>query len=197
MQNNKIKLEDNMPAFYLGLNWGAIHEKGWFKGHETRGVDLDLGAFIIKNNKIVDRIFYAKNESKENVISASLSVDDNTGDLNGNDYLDNEIITINFDDENDDKFSVIFFLSSYSELEFGTLPYVQCRIYDGFPNKADKIYLDIDYSKLSGFKNATSIIIARLEVHNKKKELTPLNKLLFDTDLIKIEKFIKNELLSP
>ena len=193
--NNKIKIEESISTIYLGLNWGATKEKGWFKGHETRGVDLDLGAFIIQNNKIVDRIFYAKNESKKSVISASLSVDDNTGDLQGNDYLDNEIITIDFDDENDDEFSVIFFLISYSEMEFGSIPHVQCRIYDGFPNIANNIYLDIDYSKTPDFSNSTSLVIAKLNVVNSKKELVPINELLFDTDLHKIENIIKEKFL--
>ncbi len=193
MQNN-IKISKSISTLYLGINWGATNEKGWFDGRETHGVDLDLGAFIIQNNKIIDRLFYAKNNS-QGIVSANLSIDDNTGDLHGNDYLDNEIITINFDDEDDDEFSVIFFLISYSELPFGEIPYVQCRAYDGFPNKADNIYLDFDYSKMVNFKNATGMIIAQLNVLNKNKELIPFNKLLFDTDLIKIEKLIKKELL--
>jgi len=80
-------------------------------------------------------------------------------------------------------------------LEFGVIPYVHCRIYDGFPNKANKTYLDIDYSKMDDFKNATGVIIARLDVSNTHKELISQNLLLFDSDLFEIEKFIKKRIL--
>jgi len=168
----KIELNKDVSSINIGLNWGAIKEKGWFDGDETKGVDLDLGAFII------------------------LTIDDNTGDLDENDFKDNEIVIIKFDDYYDDEFSVIFFLLSYSEFPFGIIPYVQCRIYDGSPNMHDNnIYLDIDYSQLSHFKEANSLIIAQINVINSNKELIIHNKLLFDTNLLEIEGEIKNNYL--
>jgi len=191
----KKELNRGVSSLNIGLNWGAIKEKGWFDGDETRGVDLDLGAFIIQNNKIVDRLSYA-NKKSEDIVSANLTIDDNTGDLEGNDFKDNEIVIIKFDDNYDDEFSVIFFLLSYSEFPFGKIPYVQCRIYDGSPNMHDNnIYLDIDYSKLSHFKEANSLLIAQINVINSNKELIIHNKLLFDINLLEIEAEIKKKYL--
>jgi len=188
-------IKNNISTLFIGLNWGAISEKGWYGEFEMKGIDLDLGAFIIKNGKIIDRISYA-NTSSNKIINIEISLDDHTGDLNGNDYIDNEVVTVNFDNEIQEDFSIIFFINSYSEMEFGKIPYVENRIYDGILENPSKVYFEIDYTKNKDFINATAVIIGELVVTNESKDFYVINKFLTKSDLVRIEGFVKDEILN-
>lgn len=192
---SKFIIRPEIESLYVGLNWGATKEKGWFDGEVNISVDLDLGAFIIKNNRIVDRIFFAKSEST--IANTHLSHDDNTGDLQGNDDLDNEIITVNFNSNTQDTYTIIFFIMSYTELEFGKIPYVQCRIYDGFPNEPAHVYMQKDYAVMEGFEKATSVVIGELKITTDSSTFIERGDVLYETDLRKIEVFIANKYKSP
>lgn len=192
----KIRIDDSVSSLFLGLNWGVTKEKGWFEGVIKRGVDLDLGAFVLKDGKIVDQLIYANPNCKGQGVSASLSMDDNTGDLYGNDKLDNETIAVNFDDTIDDSYSIVFFLMSYSEIQFGKIPYVECRFYDGFMNDASNVYMDVDYSKNKKFMDATSVLIAKLDVINSSKELVMYNEILDISEYKSLKAYIEKHIVT-
>ena len=94
-KGQKISLKkdngNDLNSFCVGANWGAIETKGLFGGKKKKAVDLDLSAGIFDNNKDMTEIIYLRNLQSAGV---SHSGDDTTGDIDGDDGLDNEVINI-------------------------------------------------------------------------------------------------------
>ena len=114
----------------VGINWGAIEKKGWFGGTSKEAVDLDASCALYDDNKnLLDIIYFGQLKSKDGSISHS--GDDLTGDMGGDDGLDNEIITVDFSRLNASCSYVAFVLNSFQGHDFGTIPFASIRIYEG------------------------------------------------------------------
>ena len=95
VKGQKISLvKDNgnqLTAFCVGANWGMITTKGFFGGIKKEAVDLDLSAGFYDGNKNVQGMVYFDELS---IAGVSHSGDDLTGDADGDDGLDNEVLNI-------------------------------------------------------------------------------------------------------
>lgn len=159
-KGQRINLEKETGAkltnFCVGCNWGAITEKRFF-GLSTHVVDVDLDLSCLMfdaEGKPIDHIWsplYRFGDRKIGLPNGKLGSidralhhtgDDLTGDQDGDDGLDNEIITVDLNSVSSNVNSIVFFLNIYNNNEYGGdfsgIPYASIRMFEGTPDKAPK-----------------------------------------------------------
>lgn len=159
-KGQRINLEKETGAkltnFCVGCNWGAITEKRFF-GLSTHVVDVDLDLSCLmfdSEGKPIDHIWsplYRFGDRKIGLPNGKLDSidralhhtgDDLTGDQDGDDGLDNEIITVDLNRVSPHVNSIVFFLNIYNNNEysgdFSGIPYASIRMFEGTPDKAPK-----------------------------------------------------------
>lgn len=159
-KGQRINLEKESGAklmnFCVGCNWGAIIQKSFFGlSQKVVDVDLDLSCLMFDaDGKPVDHIWsplYRFGNSDIGLPTGKLDSldralhhtgDDLTGDQDGDDGLDNEIITVDLNRVNPNINSIVFFLNIYNNNEysgdFSGIPYASIRMFEGTPDKAPK-----------------------------------------------------------
>ena len=159
-KGQRINLEKECGAkltnFCVGCNWGAIIQKTFFGlSQKVVDVDLDLSCLMFDaEGKPIDHIWsplYRFGNSNTGLPTGKLDSldralhhtgDDLTGDQDGDDGLDNEIITVDLNRVNPNINSIVFFLNIYNNNEysgdFSGIPYASIRMFEGTPDKAPK-----------------------------------------------------------
>lgn len=135
-KGQRINLEKETGAkltnFCVGCNWGAIVKKTFFGlSSSVVDVDLDLSCLMFDaEGKPIDHIysplyrFGDRNvglpNGKVDSVDHALhhTGDDTQGDQNGDDGLDNEIITVDLNKVSSQTNSIVFFLNIYNNNEF-------------------------------------------------------------------------------
>ena len=130
-KGQRINLEKETGAkltnFCVGCNWGAIVKKSFFGLMSSNvDVDLDLSCLMFDiDGKPIDHIWsplYHFGDRKIGLPNGKLDSidralhhtgDDLTGDQDGDDGLDNEIITVDLNRVNNNVNSIVFFLNIY------------------------------------------------------------------------------------
>lgn len=156
-KGQRINLEkergSKLTNFCVGCNWGAIIEKR-FLGLSTHVVDVDLDLSCIMfdvEGKPIDYIWsplYRFGDHNVGLPNGKLDSadralhhtgDDLTGDQNGDDGLDNEIITVDLNRVSPQVNSIVFFLNIYNNAEyrgdFSGIPYASIRMFEGTPSR--------------------------------------------------------------
>lgn len=142
----------------VGVNWGAIEKKGWLGGITKEAVDLDASCVLYDENKnVLDIIYFGQLSSKDGAVRHS--GDDLTGDLSGDDGLDNEIITLDFSRLNSNVNFVAFVLNSYKGQDFGTIPFASIRIYEGTPKRVSEVFATYNIAKGENFSGHVSMAL--------------------------------------
>ena len=132
-KGQRINLEKSngskLVNFCVGCNWGAIVKKVFF-GLSTKVVDVDLDLSCLMfdaEGKPVDHIWsplYRFGDRKVGLPNGKLDSidralhhtgDDLQGDQNGDDGLDNEIITVDLARVDEKVNSIVFFLNIYNK----------------------------------------------------------------------------------
>lgn len=156
-KGQRINLEKEAGArltnFCVGCNWGAITKKTFFGLHTSVvDVDLDLSCMMFDaNGNVVDHIWsplynlgwkLPKGKLDSNDRALHHTGDDLTGDRNGDDGLDNEIITVDLNRVSANVCSIVFFLNIYNNFQyrgdFSGIPYASIRMFEGTPNRPPK-----------------------------------------------------------
>lgn len=142
----------------VGVNWGAIEKKGWFGGTSKEAVDLDASCVLYDSAKnIIDTVYFGHLKSKDGAVKHS--GDDLTGDMDGDDGLDNEIITLDFSKLNTSVEHVAFVLNSFRGHDFGTIPFASIRIYEGTPTRVNEVFATYNIAKEHGFSGHVSMVM--------------------------------------
>ena len=142
----------------VGINWGAIEKKGWFGGTSKEAVDLDASCGLYDDNKnLLEVIYFGNLRSKDGSIAHS--GDDLTGDMGGDDGLDNEIITLDFSRLNPSVSNVAFVLNSFKGQDFGTIPFASIRIYEGTPTRVQEVFAKYDIANDAAFAGSVSMVL--------------------------------------
>ena len=156
-KGQRINLEKETGAkltnFCVGCNWGAIIKKTFF-GLSTSVVDVDLDLSCMMfdaNGNVVDHIWSPLYQFNGKLPQGKLDSndralhhtgDDLTGDQNGDDGLDNEIITVDLNRVSYNVNSIVFFLNIYNNNEysgdFSGIPYASIRMFEGTPERPPK-----------------------------------------------------------
>ncbi len=132
-----IHIKDN--RIIVGINWGAIPEKGWFGATQLTGVDLDMCCFEVDQNlKNISTLNWEKKETNWGKISQ----DDMAGDMLGDDQQDNEWIILDLNKVSTSNV-LLCTVSNYTEQSISQLSHFDYRIYCGAPNKVHNLF----YSK--------------------------------------------------
>jgi tellurium resistance protein TerZ len=161
-KGQRINLEKSngskLQNICVGINWGAIEKKGWLGGIKKEAVDLDASCALYDSNKqLLDIVYFGSLQSKDGSIKHS--GDDLTGDMGGDDGLDNEIITLNFPTLNSSVEYIAFVLNSFRGHDFGTIPFASIRIYEGTPTRVNEIFATFDIANGSNFSGHVSMVM--------------------------------------
>lgn len=165
-KGSSISLEkEGLPLQHvcIGLNWGAIDGRGFFNtlfGSGKESVDLDGSVSMLSKGSLVETVYFKNLVS--NCTAVVHSGDDLTGDLDGDDGLDNEIVSINLSAVDSSVDTIYFYLNSYQGHDFGQIPYSKIRIYEGGINHVDEVMANFNLSVEDKFKGYTSMIMGKL-----------------------------------
>ncbi|SFW87686.1 TerD family protein [Chitinophaga sancti] len=154
-KSNGTKLE----RICVGINWGAIEKKGLFGLSKTKeAVDLDGSCVLYNEQKqALEVVYFGNLQSKDRAVKHS--GDDLTGDVNGNDGLDNEVITLDFSILNPNVSYVAFVLNSFRGQDFGTIPFASIRIYEGTPSRVTEVFAKYDIAHDAAFAGHVSMVM--------------------------------------
>jgi len=189
-KGQRISLEKSNGAKLLnvcvGVNWGAMEKKGFF-GTKKEAVDLDASCAIYDENKVnIDTVSFRQLKSNDQAIRHS--GDDLTGDLNGDDGMDNEVITVDFSKLNPKTNYVAFFINSFRGQDFKDIPFASIRIYEGTPTRVSEVFAKYDIANEKAFEGAVSMVLG---VFYKKNGEWKFNAIGNPTSDRKLEETIK------
>lgn len=166
-KGQRISLEKNgsgLNEVCIGVNWGAIEKKGFFGGMKKQAVDLDASVGTFDSSKKLDQVVYFANLKAYNG-AISHSGDDRTGDMDGDDGLDNEIITIKMNNLPKTVENVAVVLNSFQGNDFKTIPFASIRLYEGTPSRVDNVIASYNIANDPKFNGSVSMVLGILYRH--------------------------------
>ncbi len=167
-KGQRISLEKNGNALKhmcVGVNWGAIEKKGFFGGQKKEAVDLDASVGVFDGTgQLLDTIYFGSLHSKCGAINHS--GDDLTGDMGGDDGLDNEVIMVDLERVNSGAEQIVFVLNSFQGHDFKDIPFATIRLYEGTPKRVDSIFATFDIANDEKFAGSVSMVMGKLYKHN-------------------------------
>lgn len=186
-KGQRINLEktngSKLLNFCVGCNWGAVKKSSFFGLIEKNvDVDLDLSCLMFdQNGDPVDHIYSplykfgdrnvglpnGKLDSKDRALHHT--GDDLTGDQDGDDGLDNEIITVDLAKVDSKINQIVFFLNIYNNDDysgdFSGIPYASIRMYEGTPSKVREVFAKYDVSTRTNCVGKRGLVMGRLYRH--------------------------------
>lgn len=162
-KGQRISLEKSngskLQNICVGINWGAIEKKALFGLSKSKeAVDLDGSCALFNEQKqLLEVVYFGNLQSKDNAVKHS--GDDLTGDMGGDDGLDNEVITLDFSRLNASTNYVAFVLNSFRGHDFGTIPFASIRIYEGTPGRVNEVFAKYDIASGAGFAGHVSMVM--------------------------------------
>jgi tellurium resistance protein TerZ len=162
-KGQRISLEKSngskLQSVCVGINWGAIEKKGLFGfGTTKEAVDLDASCALFDESKrLIDVIYFGNLRAKDG--SVRHSGDDLTGDMDGNDGLDNEVITVDLSTISPAVSYVAFMLYSFRGQDFGSIPFASIRIYEGTPTRVNEVFASYDIAHSKEFAGHVSMVL--------------------------------------
>ena len=169
-----------LASFCVGANWGMIEKKGIFGGGKKIDVDLDLsvGMFDADNN-LVDKVYF-RNLSAQGI---QHSGDDTGGDADGDDGLDNEVVTVTLAAIPEKVEKVVFILNSFQHQDFATIPFAAIRLYEGTPDRVDEVVANFNIASDPKFSGFVSMILGKLYRRNGEWKFASIGEPTKDKDL--------------
>ncbi len=187
-KGQRINLEKDGGAkltnFCVGCNWGAIIKKTFFGlSSSVVDVDLDLSCLMFDaEGNPIDHIYsplYRFGDKKIGLPNGKLDSidralhhtgDDLQGDQNGDDGLDNEIITVDLNRVNHKVNSIVFFLNIYNnedyQGDFSGIPYASIRMYEGTPTKVNQVFAQYDVATKTDCAGKRGLVMGKLYRRN-------------------------------
>jgi tellurium resistance protein TerZ len=166
----------------VGVNWGAIIKKGIFGGTTKEAVDLDAScATFNDSNLLLETIYFGNKKSKNGSIKHS--GDDLTGDMDGNDGLDNEVITVDLAKLPAEVSKIAFVLNSFRGQDFKTIPYASIRIYEGAPDRVNEVFATYDIANDASFAGSVSMVMGVFYKRNGEWKFNAIGEATSDRDL--------------
>jgi tellurium resistance protein TerZ len=171
----------------VGINWGAIEKKSMFGKATKEAVDLDASCVLYSDAKqMIDVVYFGNLRSKDGALTHS--GDDLTGDMSGDDGLDNEVITLDFTKLNPSATYVAFVLNSFRGQDFASIPFASIRIYEGTPAKATEVFAKYDIANSPGFAGHVSMVMGVFYKRNNEWKFNAIGEPTKDK---KLEETIK------
>lgn len=172
----------HLTRFCVGCNWGAIIKKRFFGlSNEVVDVDLDLSCMLFDaEGRPIDHIWsplYRFGDRTPNLGLPNGKVDsrdgalhhtgdDLHGDRDGDDGLDNEIITVDLTRVSSGVSNIVFFLNIYNNEayagDFSGIPYAQIRMFEGTPERVQSVFAQYDVATKSTCQGMRGLVMGRL-----------------------------------
>ncbi len=179
----------------VGINWGAIEKKGLFGLSKTKeAVDLDASCILYDDKKQVIEVVYFGNLRSKNS-SVIHSGDDLTGDMDGDDGLDNEVITVDFSHLTPEVAYVAFVLNSFRGQDFGLIPFASIRIYEGTPSRVNEVFAKYDIAHGPGFAGHVSMVMGVFYKRNGEWKFNAIGEPTRDSKLPETVKTVQSSFL--
>jgi tellurium resistance protein TerZ len=163
-KGQRISLEKNgssLDEVCVGINWGAIEKKGFFGGTKKIAVDLDASvATFDSKKKLGEIVYFGKLKAFDGAICHS--GDDLTGDMDGDDGLDNEIIKVRLSalPESVEKIAIV--LNSFKGQDFASIPFASVRLYEGTSSQVTNVIANYNIANEPRFSGSVSMILGIL-----------------------------------
>ncbi len=185
-KGQRINLEkDNgnkLQNICVGVNWGAIETKGFWGNKKMEAVDLDAScATFDDNNNALEVIYFGNLKSKNGSIRHS--GDDLTGDMGGDDGLDNEVITVDLAKLPTEVSKIAFVLNSFRGHDFKTIPFASIRLYEGTPTRVNEIFATYDIANDTTFAGSISMVMGVFYKRNGEWKFNAIGESTSDRDL--------------
>lgn len=205
-KGQRINLEKETGAkltnFCVGCNWGAIVKKTFFGlSSSVVDVDLDLSCLMFDaEGKTIDHIysplyrFGDRNvglpNGKVDSVDHALhhTGDDTQGDQNGDDGLDNEIITVDLNKVSSQTNSIVFFLNIYNNNEFSgdfsEIPYASIRMYEGTATKVHSVFAQYDVATKDNCRGMRALVMGKLYRRNGEWKFAAIGDAFEDRNIV-------------
>jgi tellurium resistance protein TerZ len=185
-KGQRINLEKSngskLQNICVGVNWGAIEKRGLFGGKKMEAVDLDAScATFNSNNNPLEIIYFGNLKSKNGSIKHS--GDDLTGDMGGDDGLDNEVITVDLAKLPAEVGKIAFVLNSFRGHDFKTIPFASIRIYEGTPSRVNEVFATYDIANDPSFAGSVSMVMGVFYNRNGEWKFNAIGEATRDRDL--------------
>lgn len=175
-KGQRISLEKggkSLEKMCVGVNWGAIEKKSLFGRIKKEAVDLDASVGLFNQDKqLMDVVYFGQLGSKCGSIKHS--GDDLTGDMDGDDGLDNEVIVVDLTRIPANVSQLVFVLNSFQGQDFASIPFASIRIYEGTPDRVDNIIATYDIANDASFSGKVSMIMGKLYRHGEAWKFTSI-----------------------
>lgn len=210
-KGQKINLEkeggSKLLQFCVGCNWGAIEQitvkprlGGLLGSKEEKtviDVDLDLSCIMLNKTGAACDYIYSPLYKKEFLARFHMppgkvdssdgalhhSGDDTQGDQNGDDGLDNEIITVDLGRVAAEVEQIFFFLNICGQEDFSQIPYASIRMYEGTPAKVKQVFAQYDVATTPQFKEMKALIMGKLYRRNNEWKFAAIGDAFADAHL--------------
>jgi len=198
-KGQRINLEKSngskLQQICVGINWGAIEKKGIFGiGKSMVAVDLDASCALYDDAKnVLDIVYFGNLRTKDS--SVMHSGDDLTGDMGGDDGLDNEVITLNFTTLNPSVSYVAFVLNSFKGQDFGSIPFASIRIYEGTPSRVTDVFATYDIANGADFAGHVSMVLGVFYRKNEEWKFNAIGEPTKDKKLQETIQTVTNKYL--
>jgi tellurium resistance protein TerZ len=185
-KGQRINLEksngNKLQNLCVGVNWGAIEKKGFFGGKKMEAVDLDAScATFTASNQPLEIIYFGNLKSKNGSIRHS--GDDLTGDMGGDDGLDNEVITVDLAALPAEVEKIAFVLNSFRGHDFKTIPFASIRIYEGTQSRVNEVFATYDIANDATFAGSVSMVMGVFYKRNGEWKFNAIGESTRDRDL--------------
>lgn len=162
VKGQKINLKksdgSSLTRFCAGANWGVLPS--------GEAVDLDLyAATFDANGNTVEIIGWGESWESSNR-SIQHSGDDLVGDEDGDDGLDNEIITVDLSRLDSRVEKIALFLTSFRGHDFAIVPHASVRIYEGSNEHVTNVIARYDIGREPNFAGNVVMIMGMFYKHN-------------------------------
>lgn len=214
-KGQRINLEKESGAkltnFCVGCNWGAVTKPDFLGfGKKIVDVDLDLSCLMFDvSGQVCDHIYsplYRFGDCKVGLPNGKLDSldralhhtgDDTTGDQNGDDGLDNEIITVDLQRVNPAINQIVFFLNIYNNNEFSgdfsEIPYASIRMYEGTATRVREVFAKYDVATKDNCHGMRALVMGKLYRRNGEWKFAAIGDAFQDENIVKtILRVIKN-----
>lgn len=205
-KGQRINLEKNngskLTRFCVGCNWGAVTKKTFFGlSSSVIDVDLDLSCLLFDSEgNPVDHIYsplYRFGDKNSGLPNGKLDTidralhhtgDDLTGDQDGDDGLDNEIITVDLTHINPNVNSIVFFLNIYNNEDysgdFSGIPYACIRMYEGTPTEVKEVFAQYDVATQTDCIGMRGLILGKLYRRNGEWKFNAIGDAFPDKSIV-------------
>ena len=205
-KGQRINLEKSkgskLTSFCVGCNWGAITKNTFFGLFSSNvDVDLDLSCLMFDaEGNPVDHIYsplYRFGDRNVGLPNGKLDSidralhhtgDDTEGDQNGDDGLDNEIITVDLNRVDTKVNQIVFFLNIYNnedfQGDFSEIPYASIRMYEGTASKVREVFASYDVATKSNCVGMRALVMGKLYRRNGEWKFAAIGDAFEDKSIV-------------